>query len=54
MQNNRQGAGQNAQNGQNSQSARRETHVNPQNVRAEGNANLTKERAALRRWPARA
>jgi Protein of unknown function (DUF1236) len=46
MQNNREGAGQNAQNGQNSQSARRETHVNPQNVRAEGNANLTKDNAA--------
>jgi hypothetical protein len=47
MQNNRRETGQNTQNGgQNGQSARRETHVNPQAVRAEGNANLTKDKAA--------
>ena len=53
MKNNRQGeaqTGQNAQNPQNgqkgqNQNARAETHVNPQNVRAEGNAHLTKDRA---------
>lgn len=37
-QNNRQGEG--------GQNARAETHVNPQNVRAEGNAHLTNDRAA--------
>ncbi len=55
MQNNRQGEAQSGRNetqnnrqgeGQNGQNAKAETHVNPQDVHAEGNAHLTNDRAA--------